>query len=53
MLTTICRQLPALLTSVSNFIAGCVLPPRRSRGGATLCEGAFPYVRGRFHPTTE
>ena len=38
---TTCRQLPALLTSVSNSIAGSVLPP-------SVCEGAFPYARGRF-----
>lgn len=48
MLTTICRQLPALLTSVSNFIAGSVLPPSLGRGGVSVCEGAFPYVRGRY-----
>ena len=34
-------QLPALLTSVSNSIAGSVLPP-------SVCEGALPYARGRF-----
>ena len=38
---TTCRQLPALLTSVSNSIAGSVLPP-------SVCEGALPYARGRF-----
>ena len=38
---TTCRQLPALLTSVSNSIAGSVLPP-------SVCEGALPYVRGCF-----
>ena len=38
---TTCRQLPALLTSVSNSIAGSVLPP-------SVCEGALPYVRGSF-----
>lgn len=32
---TTCRQLPALLTSVSNYIAGSVLPP-------SVCEGALP-----------
>ena len=45
MLTTICRQLPALLTSVSNFIAGSVLPPSLGRGGVSLCEGALPCCR--------
>ena len=33
-------QLPALLTSVSNSIAGSVLPPSLGRGGASLAEGA-------------
>ena len=41
MSATTCRQLPALLTSVSNSIAGSVLPP-------SVCEGAFPCARGRF-----
>ena len=31
----------ALLTSVSNSIAGSVLPP-------SVCEGTFPYARGRY-----
>ena len=34
-------QLPALLTSVSNSIAGSVLPPSLGRGGVSLCEGAL------------
>ena len=53
-------QLPALLTSVSNSIAGSVLPPSLGRGGASLCEGgALPCGRGQiprgdlFFPSSE
>lgn len=40
-------QLPALLTSVSNSIAGSVLPPSLGRGGASLWDGALPCGMGR------
>ena len=52
-------QLPALLTSVSNSIAGSVLPPSLGRGGVTLCEGALPCGMGQiprgdlFFPSSE
>ena len=43
-------QLPALLTSVSNSIAGSVLPPSLGRGGASLAEGATHLGATCFFP---
>ena len=50
MSATTCRQLPALLTSVSNSIAGSVLPPSLGRGGVSLAEGATHHWTTCFFP---